>query len=630
MAEPGSTATPPAIGEHRLLSDGRATALIRPDGEVDWWCAPDLDSPPILWSLLDPGGAAARWIGARMSRRSQEPAGPTARTVLVTGKTPGRARVECWDGFLPAEDGTTALVRLVRALDDVTEVTHWIGAGGFDRPWATWSATDPATASLQDATVFVTGGVSELGDGGLHTRLDVRPGVWSAVVVSVHAPVAPDADLLAQGLWKEERKVLAALGKARLPRHHPERAADALAVLRACTYRPTGAVAASVTTSLPEAPGGDRQFDYRYTWLRDASLAVSVASLLGQRQTAERYLDFVLRMTSQAQVPSGPMTDVRGGAVPREREVPDVAGWAGSRPVRVGNGAADQVQYDALGLLLEAVSVYLQTGGSLTAPTWGLVKEIADRVSEDAKPLSNGIWEFRRARPLVDADIGRWLALDRALWIARGWRPWTRRQAWKRARDQARDRVLSAIAPDGALPQSYDQGADRSEAAAADASALMVVLFGMLRARRDPRASRLVEATLARLDAWPYPYRYEPSSDDGFSGKEGAFLPVSWWATAALAAVGRLDDARDRVDAMCARLPRLLAEEVDPEREESLGNVPLVWSHMEAARTMYLLDAAAVRQRFGAVGLWLWRLGRYVRLRWGTAPESPGDRETGP
>jgi len=630
MAEPGSTATPPAIGEHRLLSDGRATALIRPDGEIDWWCAPDLDSPPILWSLLDPGGAAARWIGARMSRRSQGPAGPTARTVLVTGTTPGKARVECWDGVLPARDGATALVRLVRALDDQTEVMHWIGAGGFDRPWATWSPTDPATASLQAATVFVTGGVSELGDGGLRTRLHVRPGVWSAVVVSVNAPVAPDADLLAERLGKAERKALTALGKARLPRHHPERAADALAVLRACTYQPTGAVAASVTTSLPEAPGGDRQFDYRYTWLRDASLAVSVASLLGQRQTAERYLDFVLRMTSQAQVPSGPMTDVRGGTVPEEREVPDVAGWAGSRPVRVGNGAADQVQYDALGLLLEAVSVYLQTGGSLTAPTWGLVKEIADRVSEDAKPLSNGIWEFRRARPLVDADIGRWLALDRALWIARGWRPWTRRQAWKRARNQARDRVLSAIAADGALPQSYDQGADGSEAAAADASALMVVLFGMLRARRDPRASRLVEATLARLDAWPYLYRYEPSSDDGFSGKEGAFLPVSWWATAALAAVGRLDDARDRVDAMCARLPRLLAEEVDAERGESLGNVPLVWSHMEAARTMYLLDAAAVRQRFGALGLWLWRLGRYARLRWGTEPESPGDREMGP
>lgn len=624
MADRAATATPPAIGEHRLLSDGRATALLRPDGEVDWWCAPDVDSPPVLWSLLDPAGAAARWVGARMAWRSQEPAGPTARTVLVTDES----RIECWDGLLPGEDGATALVRLVRALDRPADVVHWTGVGGFDRPWGEWSATDPPAARLLDATIFVTGGSSLPAEGGLCTRLRAERGVWSAAVVSVHAPVPPDVDVLVQRLQEAEGVARAALRGARLPRHHPERAADALAVLRACTYQPTGAVVAAATTSLPEAPGGDRQFDYRFTWLRDASLAVSVASLLGQRPTAERYLDFVLRMTSETQVPSGPMTDVRGQTVPEEREVPGVAGWAGSTPVRVGNGAADQIQFDALGLLLEAVSVYLQTGGSLAAPLWRLVKETADRISQDDRRLSNGIWELRSARPLVDADIGRWLALDRAVWIARGWRPWTRRRAWKRARDEARDRVLSAITESGGLPQSYDQGNGDGGPAPADASALMAVVFGMLDARGDARAVRLVEATLARLDAWPYLYRYEPNTDDGFQGLEGAFIPVSWWAGAALAAVGRLDQARDRVDTMCARLPRLLSEEVDPERGESLGNVPLVWSHMEAARTMYLLDAAAVRQRFGALGLWLWRLGRYVRLRW-AAPFGGRGLETG-
>ena len=402
---------------------------------------------------------------------------------------------------------------------------------------------------------------------------------------------------------------------ARLPRHHPERAADALAVLEACTYRPTGAVVAAPTTSLPEAPGADRQFDYRYSWLRDASLGISVAALLGSRSAAERYLRFVVGLNAEGEVPTSPVTDVRGHPVSDEREVDGVAGWAGSRPIRVGNGAGDQVQHDALGLLLEGISVHLQTGGSLDDDTWALVRAAADRAASAEKTPTSGIWELREPRDLVSADIGRWICLDRAIWIARGWRPGARRRHWKRARQEIRHRVLGAIGDDGGLPQSY--GGD----SAPDASALMAVIFGML-SRRDPRAERLVRATIDRLGTGPYLYRYEPGGDDGFSGKEGVFLPVCWWAVSALATVGRVEEARIRADELCARLPRLLAEEVDPDTGESLGNVPLVWSHVEAARVMYVLDAAALRARFGAPALWAWRMMRYGRLRWSRPPES--------
>ncbi len=590
----------PAIEDHRLLGGGRCAALILPDALIDWWCAPSFDSPPLLWWLLDPGGAAARWHGSRPLHRDERPAGPSARTVI---EIDGR-RVECWDGLVDDEQGTgTLLIRLVRALDEPLEVVHELAVGGLGPAAGSWTS---GTTTAGSAHLAVVGGASHSHGHSLTTSVAAQPGRWSGFCVSVNAeaPGAP-ADL-AELLAKAEGRVTKLLAGSRLPRHHPERARDALLVLDACTYRPTGAVVAAATTSLPEAPGGTSQWDYRYTWLRDASLAVSVAALLGQRDAAKQYLNFVHDMTKGRKVPSGPLTDVRGETAPAEREV-DAAGWAGSRPVRIGNDARDQIQYDSLGLLVQAISVYLQTGGPLDAATWDLVRSIADELSGEVQAKTNGIWELREELPLVDADIGRWLALNNALWIARLRHPLTRRAHWKRARGEARARVLSAIRSDGGLPQAYCAGRDWS-----DASALMVPVFALL--GNDARAGALIDAVRADLAAPPFLYRFPPNSPEG---GEGAFLPVTWWAATALAVVGRYDEARELADELCRRLPRLLSEEVDPATGASLGNTPLVWSHMEAARTMYVLDAARVRRRFGVVGLAAWRLFRYAQLRRG-------------
>ncbi len=598
--EPWASPLPPAIGAHRMLSDGHSMALVRADGHVDWWCAPRCDSTPLLWSLLDPDGACARWVGARMARVQSPPAGPALRTVLVTGG----GRVETLDALVRV-GATEVLLRLIRGPDGPVPMRHRLSVGGFDSERGEWRG---ATARVGGLEVAVVGGSHRSEHHHLWTSLDAGPH-WTGLAVSVGSTEAlPDVEELASLALEAEQEAGRRLEEARLPRRHPERARDALAVLHACTYEPTGAVIASPTTSLPEAAGADRQFDYRFSWLRDAALAVSVASLLGERGTAERYLAFVRGVAGEA-VPESPMTTVGGGMVPGEREVDGVAGWAGSRPVRVGNAAAQQVQYDALGMVVEAVSVYLQTGGSLDDATWSLVRRIADHLAEAPAGATSGIWELREPRHLVSADLGRWLGLDRAVWIARGWQPLARRGQWKRARAAARARVLGVLGPDGRLPQSYD-GPRR-----ADASALMAPLFGMV-SRRDPRARAIVEAVLADLDAYPFVYRYEPDETDGFAGREGAFVPMAWWAVSALAAVGRVDEARRRLDDLCARLPRLMAEQVDPESDASLGNVPLVWSHMEAARSLYILDAAERRARWGAAGLWGWRLARYASLRW--------------
>lgn len=616
----------PPIGAHRLLGNGRASALLQPDGEVDWWCAPRLDSPPLLWSLLDPHGAASRWCDVRYVEILGGPAGPVAHTVLRVAA----GRIETIDGLLASGERTSALVRLVRAVDTPVPLVHEIALGGFDAPWAHWNGR---SANIGDHEILLLGGViSPFGPESDRTvRVNVTAEVdrWSALVVVLDGSITDDADELRRLLERAEAEHDRELDDARLPRWHPERVRDALSVLRCCTDRETGAVVAAPTTSLPEAPGHDRQFDYRYTWLRDASLAASVAALLGRLDVARRYLDFLERQTSEGQV-LPPLTTIDAAEVPEEREVTGVAGWAGSTPVRVGNGAQGQRQVDALGMVVEAVSVYLQQGGALDTQIWDMVVGIADEVTSGVGDETHGIWEMRDPRDLVSADIGRWLALDRAIWIARGWRPWARRRHWKQARAAARERVLAALDENGGLPQSYDD--EKRGGRRADASALMVALFRMLD-RRDPRAARLVDATIADLGAGPYLYRYEPGGDDGFCGTEGVFLPTSWWAVSALAAVGRVDEARLRADALCGQLPQLLPEELDPIRLQGLGNVPLVWSHMELARAMYILHAADIRRRFGLVGLSLWRLGRFVVLRSNRRPRRrrgrAGSREEG-
>ncbi|MEX2659518.1 MAG: glycoside hydrolase family 15 protein, partial [Acidimicrobiales bacterium] len=346
---------PPAIGAHRLLGDGRSSALLTPEAEVDWWCAPALDSPPILWSLLDPAGARAWWPGTRLVDGVTGPAGATARTTLSREG----ARIEVWDGLLPVRDGGSALVRLVRSLDDPVEVVHELTAGGFDQPAADWKGGHGRLGALD---VHVSGGRTTVDEDGVVTTELTVPSSWTAIVVSCRQPVDADPVALAAAMADAEAVQAAVLDRVRLPGHHPERARGALSVLAACTDAATGAVVAAPTTSLPEAPGADRQFDYRFTWLRDASLAVSVASLLGDGVAAERHLAFVHRMAGDSVVPEHPMSDIRGGPVPEEREVEGVAGWGDSLPVRVGNAAGDQIQVDALGLLLESISVYLQTG----------------------------------------------------------------------------------------------------------------------------------------------------------------------------------------------------------------------------------------------------------------------------
>lgn len=250
MRRLGSAARPALLNEpggHRpALGVHRSAALLDATGQFDWWCAPDFDAPPVLWSVLDPGGAAARYRDVRLVERSPAPAGPSARTVLRSrGVT-----LECLDALV--DEG---LVRLVRALDGDLDVAHELSVGGFDRTRGHWD--EAGACRLEGGPVLYA--TSSTGG---HAAPDGHT-LWTALTVGVDAPLATGPDVLVRRIRALEAEHRRWVAMARLP--HPARAQDALAVLRACTYRPTGAVVASPTTSLPEASGADRQFDYRYS-----------------------------------------------------------------------------------------------------------------------------------------------------------------------------------------------------------------------------------------------------------------------------------------------------------------------------------------------------------------------------
>jgi len=565
----------------------------------------------LCWSLLDAGGGRAGFPGVRYAAGSDAPAGPTARTVLVAGC----GRVEVRDGLLERPGHGPALVRLVRGCDGDLDLVHEVSVGGFDADRGRWELGVVARAAAGAQRVSVHGGQHTAVGGVLRSRLVAPRGQCRALVIGVGDQLPrPAADELAAALDRAEAEHHAWLRGCRLPGRHRQRAVDALAVLRACTYDPTGATVAALTTSLPEAPGHDRQYDYRFSWLRDASLAVSVASLLGQRGDATHHLRFVHRVTGGRVVPSGPVVDIHGRTVPDEREVPGVAGWAGSTPVRVGNGAAGQVQYDALGLLAEA-------GVGARADRRPARR---DHLADGARPRRPGRGRGSGGAAAVARDLGE--AHRRAV-RRRGHRPLDGARPRRRA---------GAVVPAVALAAGLDRGAghDRRPGPGRDhrrRAAAAVLPAGPSGAGRlgaaggDLRAARPGWCAGAaggaphprRARAYPFLYRYPPDGSDGFSGAESAFVPVSFWAVTAQALTGDLRGALARMDDLCAALPRLLSEEVDPVEGTALGNVPQVWSHVELARALYVLDAAERRARWGATGLWAWRLGRYLRLRWG-------------
>jgi len=579
------------------------SALIRPDGEIDWWCRDRFDATPTLWSLLDRCGGSARWSGAQIASWDQHPAGPTAHSTVRIGER----RVLLWDGLL--EDGSsTALVRLVLAESgEPFEIEHVLTAGGFDNAQQTWTieSTTASSGYLRVEGRHTTDPASAA----LATSIVVSSDMWTGLVIRDAGSVGCEPiSRWIDRMRAAERDEAAYLDDVQLPHDHPSRAIDALRVLRVLTDRSSGSPVASATTSLPEHPGGDRQYDYRYTWLRDAAYAVATASLLGRSRSASEYLDFVDSLLQRYGDHLMPMTTTTGDPVPDERDIEGVTGWANSLPVRVGNAAKDQRQLDSITTVIDAIRVHIECGGRMTPSTWTVVDRMATMLAEAPFEPTGGIWELREPALLVTDELARWIGLDIAIRLRRVFRPWRHRPEWTRVRDETWLRVDAAFDEQRQmLPQRFDGPF------VADAATLLAAIHHFY-PPRSARAHALVHATVAALEEAPFLRRHARVERDP-STYEGAFIPVSWWAVTALAVVGDLDVARRRADDMCAHLPPLVAEEWSIEHDEGLGNTPLLWSHTEAARSLHQLTHERIRRRYGTVVYRAWRTARYLRLR---------------
>ncbi len=346
--------------------------------------------------------------------------------------------------------------------------------------------------------------------------------------------------------------------------------------LRALCHGPTGAIVAAATTSLPEHLGGVRNWDYRYCWLRDASQTADALVRLSSLSEAMRFLDWVLGVVGDLPGPDRlrPLYLVTGAELGAEGEIGELAGYAGSRPVRVGNAASAQVQLDVFGPVVQLIHTLSECGAPLSNEHWRLVEALVEAVAARWTEPDHGIWEIRGPRRHhVHSKVMCWITVDRAMAISRRFLG-VEREEWGHLRDEIATDVLAHgwNAERGAFTAAY--GADDL-----DAAALFVALSGLLPAS-DPRFIATVDAIEAELREGPIVYRYR--EDDGLPGIEGGFLLCTSWLVDALYLVGREERARELFDSLCelAGPTGLLPEEYDPKAGVALGNHPQAYSHL--------------------------------------------------
>jgi GH15 family glucan-1,4-alpha-glucosidase len=368
-------------------------------------------------------------------------------------------------------------------------------------------------------------------------------------------------------------------------------------VLKGLTYRPTGAIVAAPTTSLPETVGGERNWDYRYSWIRDSSLTLEALYIGACSDEAEEFVSF---MTSAAGGRASErslqiMYGIAGEHDLTERALPHLRGWRDSAPVRVGNGAWGQTQLDVYGELLNSLYLYREQLGELHSEIQAFVADLANTAARRWRERGAGMWEMRgEPRHHVSSKVLCWVALDRAIALAPQLGEHANLEHWMAERDQIREAILTRGWSEA--KQAYVQSFDSDEL---DAAQLLMPIFGFLRAT-DERMRSTIEAIARELTEDGLVLRYrnqEGMNADGLSGEEGTFVICSFWLVSALAKAGEVDRAEALFDQLAAYANDLglLAEEIDTANGEQLGNFPQAFSHIGLITAAYEIDKARGR-----------------------------------
>jgi GH15 family glucan-1,4-alpha-glucosidase len=597
----------PPIGDYALIGDCRSASLVSRDGSVDWYCLPRFDSPALFAALLDrERGGHFRIAPTAAYRTRRRYLAETA--VLETTFETATGAVQVTD-FMPLPGGETIwpdfadiphprLVRLVRCLSGEVELlVAFEPRPDYGRQAAVLEARmDGVLARTPQEAFLLTTDVSLAVAGDRAEALVVvTPAQRHYFALSWSVPGEAGEEPPPGPTWAQVRRWLAqtvggwTLWSQECRYEGPYRAmvVRSALTLKLLTYSPTGAVIAAPTTSLPEEIGGERNWDYRYTWLRDATFTLYALAILGYYTEAVAFKDWLVRAWADPTTPLQIMYTIDGGAHLPEETLDHLEGYRGSRPVRIGNGAAEQRQLDVYGTLLDAAHLFRKFGGGITPEMWELMRRVADLTCQYWRDPDPGIWEVRAGpQHFTHSKVMCWVALDRAIKAAEALGYPADLAHWQRERDAIRQAVLDqGYNPKvGAFTQAF--GSD-----VLDASVLLLPLMGFIDAD-DERMRSTIETIATELTTDGLVYRYRaarssPAGDelaeiDGLHGDEGTFAICTFWLVDGLVFLGRLQDARALFERMLAYANDLglFAEEIDPASGALLGNFPQAFTHI--------------------------------------------------
>jgi alpha,alpha-trehalase len=615
--EPQSAAAPspfPPIEQYTFLSNCHTGALVAPDGAIDWLCVPRFDSPSVFGTLLDRQAGAFRFAPFGINVPSARAYEPGTNTLLTTWTTPtgwaavrdaltlGPRRHE--DLITPHtrpptdEDAEHLLVRVAICLDGEVEIELTcepvFDYGSVTAEWSVSEDRHRADATGAGMTLRLQSSMS-LGVEGdwVRARHVLRQGeqVFCALSWAEELQAPEDIDdanarlAATAGYWRDW------LGHARLPDHRWREPIQRSALaIKGLTYMPTGATVAALTTSLPETPGGERNWDYRFTWLRDSTFTLQALHYLNLDWEAEEFMQFVADLERDDDGALQIMYGIDGRRDLAESTRDDLSGYAGAHPVRVGNGAYNQRQNDVFGAALDSILLHTRRSERLPRRLWPIVQAQAQCATNVWREPDQGIWEARgKPRHYVSSKLMCWVAMDRAAQLAAIRGDSQLQKTWAATAEEIKQDVLEhGVDKRGVLRQHY-------ETDALDASNLLAPIFGFLPGHdKRLRASVLAIADELTEDGFVLRYRTD-ETDDGMSGKEGSFLICSFWLVSALAIIGEEQRARDLMERLLriASPLGLYAEEFDTSTGRHLGNFPQAFSHLaliEAAGRIIILE----------------------------------------
>ena len=591
------------IGDYGFLSDGEVSALVSPAGSVDWMCLPRFDSPSTFGSLLGPRAgsfrlapleqrvpADRRYLPGTMVLETSwgTPTGwVIVRDVLLVGPWHHQEDRSATYRRTPNDyEAEHVLLRTVRCVSgEVQMVMDCEPVLDYGTSPVRWDYTDDsyhqgeATAEGSEVRVRLTTDMLLGFEGGqASTRTLLKDGDQRFVALSWGGAVPPTtyAEAYRRQVWTAHHWQHW-LARGRFP-DHPWRSylQRSALTLRGLTYAPTGAVTAAGTTSLPETPGGNRNYDYRFTWIRDATFALWAMHSLGFDWEAVDFFAFITDVTEGdhgLQI----MYGIGGEEKLTEEELDHLPGYAGSRPVRIGNAAYAQQQHDVWGALLDSVYLHARNVDHLDNRIWAILYTQVGEALEHWREPDAGIWEVRgELRHFTSSKIMCWVAVDRGARLARMTGDVAKAEEWEAAAAEIKADVLEhGVDERGVFTQYYG-------GTALDASLLLAPLLRFLDPD-DPRIRATVNAIAEELTVDGLVLRYKvEETDDGFSGEEGTFTICSFWMVSALCEIGEHERARK----LCGKLLsfagplQLYAEEIDPHSGQHLGNFPQAFTHL--------------------------------------------------